>query len=160
MYLLYRRIGPRMCTLFVPDWRHHMYIGHALHLYAWSVRCGLYFFWHYSLCSTATPCCVKRVSVCPNSLCNQLRHTDICCRYACVIWACFMDRSGASDCRECSLSLIFGTRGLPLARDVIDAYSGRGGKSRARARDLEIKIAKHSTLETRARVYVSKVFIV
>ena len=44
MYLLYRRIGPRLCTLFVPDWRHHMYIGHALHLYAWSVRCGLYFF--------------------------------------------------------------------------------------------------------------------
>ena len=56
--------------------------------------------------------------------------------------------------------LYSGLDGLPLARDVVDAYSGRGGKSRARARYLEIKIAKHSTLETQARVSVSKVFIV
>jgi hypothetical protein len=57
----------------------------------------------------------------------QLRHTDLCCWYACVICACFFDWSGASDCRECSLSLMFWTRGLPLARDVIDAYSVEAG---------------------------------
>ena len=116
-------------------------------------------FSHYSLCPTTNPCCVKRVSVYPNSLCNQLRHTDKCCWYACVICACFSDRSGASDCRECSLSLIFGTRGLPLARDVFYAYSGRGGKSRACARDLEFKVAKHSTLETSSRLRVESLHL-
>ena len=44
MYLLYRMIGLRLCTSFLPDWSHRMYFGNVLQLHAWSVRCGLLFF--------------------------------------------------------------------------------------------------------------------